>query len=347
MFRFNKKLNIWVKEDENTTLSATQQGKMTPLSEIINPPDSNIKIFGHQHPDLDSISCSLALAYLLNSQGMSVTACRLGKYNAETLYAMNHFGIDQDLQYIEGLSDGDKVILVDHNEASQSAVNIENAEVVMLIDHHGINNFSNANPIDFTTRPWGCASTIIYKMLHESGVKPRRDIWGMLLSAIISDTLLLRSPTTTEKDKTAAKELATALGEDLEKYGIALLAAGADTRQMSARDILLSDSKLYKMGKLRIRISATSFVKHDSVLDRRSEMEEEMFEMISLENLDLFIVMITDIINCNSDLLVLGNRRDVVCRAFGIMLQNNTAFVQGLVSRKKQVVPVLTKILKP
>ncbi len=345
MFRFNKKLNIWVKEDETSPLLESQD-KLFPLSEVINPAGSCIKVFGHQHPDLDSIASSIAVAYLLNSRGMNVSACRLGKYNAETLFAMEYFSLDADLQYLDNLSDGDRVILVDHNEASQSAVNIENAEILMVIDHHGINNFSNANPIDFTTKPWGCASTIIYKMLKEANIKPRRDVWGMLLSAIISDTLLLRSPTTTDEDKQAAAELASLLGEDLEKYGIELLASGADTTEMTAKDILLSDSKLYTLGKLRIRISATSFVKHDSVLDRRKEIELEMFDIISNESLDLFMVMITDIINCNSDLLVLGNRRDIVCRAFGIMLQNNTAFVKGLVSRKKQVVPILTKLLK-
>ncbi len=345
MFRFNKKLNIWVKEDETSPLLESQD-KLTPLSEVINPAGSYIKVFGHQHPDLDSIASSIAVAYLLNSRGMHVNACRLGKYNAETLFAMDYFSLDADLQYIDTLSLGDKVILVDHNEASQSAVNIENAEIIMVIDHHGINNFSNAHPIDFTTKPWGCASTIIYKMLKEANVKPRRDVWGMLLSAIISDTLLLRSPTTTEEDKRVAKELVSQLGENLEKYGIALLSSGTDTSEMTARDILLEDSKLYTLGKLRIRISATSFVKHDSVLDRRKEIELEMFNIISNESLDLFMVMITDIINCDSDLLVLGNRRDIVCRAFDIKLQNNTAFVKGLVSRKKQVVPVLTKLLK-
>lgn len=346
MFRFNKKLNIWEKDTDEPVLNAESQDKITPLREVINPAGGYIKVFGHQHPDLDSIASSIAVSYLLNCQGKRVIACRLGKYNAETFFAMNYFSLDADLQYVEELADNDKVILVDHNEASQSAVNIENAEIVMLIDHHGINNFSNESPIDFTTRPWGCASTIIYKMLKEANIAPRRDVWGMLLSAIISDTLLLRSPTTTEEDKKVATELASLLGIDLKKYGIALLESGADITKMTARDILLADSKLYTLGKLRIRISATSFVKHDSVLDRRKEIELEMFDIISNESLDLFMVMITDIINCNSDLLVLGNRRDIVCRAFGIMLSNNTAFVEGLVSRKKQVVPILTKLLK-
>ena len=187
-----------------------------------------IIVFGHKSPDTDSICSSLVMADLQTKiRGEEVISCRLGELNEETKYALKHFNIEAP-KYIENVEEGQRVILVDHNEFSQSVNGIENAKIDTVVDHHRINNFETSEPLFYYAQPVGCTSTLLFELYRLNNVEIEPKIAGLMLSAIISDTLLLKSPTTTEKDKKALAELSKIANIDVEKYGLDMLKAGTN-----------------------------------------------------------------------------------------------------------------------
>ena len=185
---------------------------------------SKTYIFGHKSPDTDSITSSLVMADLETKLGNDVVACRLGSLNKETEYVLNYFDIEAP-ELIERIEDDAEVILVDHNSPSESIDNIENAKILKVVDHHKI-AFETSYPLFVRTEPVGCTETVLLKLYKENGLTPDKTIASLMLSAIISDTLLLKSPTTTEDDKEAVKELAEIAEIDYEAYGLEMLKAG-------------------------------------------------------------------------------------------------------------------------
>ena len=167
-----------------------------------------ILVFGHKNPDTDSICSSIAMANLQTKLlGEEVVPCRLGEINEETKYALNYFNVEAP-KLIEKVEEGQKVILVDHNEFTQSVNGIENAKILAVVDHHRINNFQTSEPLFYYAQPVGCTSTVLFELFNTNNIKIEQNIAGLMLSAIISDTLLLKSPTTTDKDKKDVEELA-------------------------------------------------------------------------------------------------------------------------------------------
>src|SRR5690625_3600788 len=175
-------------------------------------------IFGHLNPDTDSICSSIAYAHLKEQLGEDVEAVRLGAVNKESEYALNYFGVEAP-RYIEKVDDDvEDVILVDHNEFQQSVSNIQDVNIVEVIDHHRIANFETKNPLYFRAEPVGCTATIIKKMYEENNVDIPKNIAGLMLSAIVSDSLLFKSPTCTEEDKEVALALAQIAEGDINEY---------------------------------------------------------------------------------------------------------------------------------
>ena len=240
---------------------------------------------------------------------------------------------------LDRVEDKEEVCLVDHNEFSQSADNIENAKIVMVIDHHKIDNFRTKEPLEYIAKPVGCNSTTIYEMLKEENVADKKEVLEMLLSAIISDTLLLKSPTTTDKDIKVANEIASILNIDLNEYGFELLKAGADLSDVSDEGLINIDSKIFEPNSLKIEIAQINAVDMDSILSRQIGIEDAMKKAIESKGLDAFLVAVTDVINCNSEIIALGSRIDIIEKAFNVSLNNNRAFLEGVVSRKKQLAP--------
>ena len=179
---------------------------------------NKVLIFGHKNPDTDTI-CSAIVKQILNEKSgeKECKAVRLGNLNKETQYVMNYVGIEAP-ELIEKVEEGQEVILVDHNEFNQSADGIEKAKVLEVIDHHRICNFETAEPLYYTAKPYGCTSTILYGEFVAKGIQIDKKEATLMASAIISDTLLLKSPTTTEHDRRALEELAKIAEIDLEKY---------------------------------------------------------------------------------------------------------------------------------
>ena len=299
-------------------------------------------IFGHRNPDTDSICSALAYADLKTAIGADVEAVRLGSVSAETQFVLDAFNTAPPRLVESVAAEASHVILVDHNERQQSAIDIDDVTIAEVIDHHRIANFETAGPLYYRAEPVGCTSTIVFKMFKESGVAVSPQIGGLMLSAIVSDTLLLKSPTCTPEDVAAAQELAPIAGVDLQTYGLQLLKAGASLRERSIAQLISTDSKEFPMGRAKVEIAQVTAVDVDEVLCRQDELEAAMRDTIAAKGLDLFLFVITDILNNDSIAVALGPRAAAVEAAFGVTLENNRALLIGVVSRKLQIVPVLT-----
>jgi len=299
-------------------------------------------VFGHKSPDTDSIASSIAMAYLQTKLGNVAVPKRLGNLSKETEYALNHFKIGAP-ELISSVSENDTVILVDHNEPAQSADGITDSHVYMVVDHHPINGFMTSEPIYYYAEPVGCTCTILYKLFNDNNVVIPADVAGLMLSAIISDTLLFKSPTCTDKDVKVAENLAKIAGVDINTYGLAMLKAGTDLSSFSDEELVNLDGKQVTIADtIKAKISQVNTADIDDVMTRKEKIEEAMKKDIDSLNLDLDIFLITDIINSNSQVIVLGSRADLVEKSYSVKLENNTAFLPGIVSRKKQVIPVIT-----
>lgn len=299
-------------------------------------------IFGHKNPDTDSICSALVYADLKSKLGENVEAVRLGGVNGETQFVLDTFQVKAPRQVETVANEVKEVILVDHNERQQSANDIEQVQVVEVIDHHRIANFETSNPLYMRVEPVGCTTTILKKLYKENGVEIPKEIAGLMLSAIISDTLLLKSPTCTEQDVKAAHELAQIAGVDLETYGLAMLKAGADLGEKTIAELISLDSKEFQMGSAKVEIAQVNAVDVNDVLARQEELEAALNAIIEKKGLDLFVFVVTDILNNDSVALALGKSAQVVEKAYNVKLDANKAVLKGVVSRKKQIVPVLT-----
>lgn len=305
---------------------------------------SKILVFGHQNPDSDALGSSIAYAYLKRELGVDAEAVALGTPNEETIFALNYFGVEAPRVVESAKAEGaDQVILTDHNEFQQSISDIRDVEVVEVIDHHRVSNFETANPLYMRLEPVGSASSIIYRLYKENGVAIPKEMAGLLLSGLISDTLLLKSPTTHATDPAVAADLVEIAGVNLEEYGLALLKAGTNLATKSAEELIDIDAKSFELNGNQVRVAQVNTVDINEVLERRAEIEAAMTAAIQANGYSDFVLMITDILNSNSEILALGANMDKVEAAFNFKLENNHAFLAGAVSRKKQIVPQLTE----
>jgi manganese-dependent inorganic pyrophosphatase len=305
-----------------------------------------VLIFGHKNPDTDTICSAIAYADLKTKLGLNVEPIRLGEVNGETQYALNTFQSSAPRLVEKVASEAKNVILVDHNEFQQSAEDIRDVTILEVIDHHRIANFETSGPLYYRAEPVGCTATILNKIYKEKGVKIEKNIAGLMLSAIISDSLLFKSPTCTQEDVDAALELAVIAGVDAQVYGLDMLKAGADLSSKTVEQLISLDAKEFQMGSNKVVIAQVNSVDTNDVLSRQQELEAVITQTIEQRNLDLFLLVITDILNSDSVALALGNAQNAVEKAYNVTLENNTALLKGVVSRKKQVVPVLTEVFK-
>ena len=277
--------------------------------------EDNILIFGHKNPDTDSICSSIVEKILSKKRGINnVKAVRLGNINKETQFALDYLGIEAP-ELIEKVEDGQKVILVDHNEAAQSVENRENAEIIAVIDHHRISDFNTAKPLYYTAKPFGCTSTILYEEFKELNIEIEKKEAILMLSAIISDTLLLKSP-------------------------------GTDTSALSAKEIIDLDAKEFDEKGKKIIVAQVNTADINDVFSRKEDLSFAMEKEIADKNLNLCILVITDIINTNSRIIALGKDKELVEKAFNQKLDvDDSMLLEGVVSRKKQIAPPLLAVL--
>ena len=303
---------------------------------------SKTLIFGHKNPDTDSICSAIAYADLKTSLGFDVEPVRLGDINKETQYVLDHFKVDAPRLIEKVDEEVDSVILVDHNEFQQSVDNIQDVQIKEVIDHHRIANFETSEPLYFRAEPVGCTATIIYKMYQENDVQLSETIAGLLLSAIISDSLLFKSPTCTQEDVDTAHALAKIANVDVDTYGLDMLKAGADLSDKSIPELLSMDSKEFTMGGEKVEIAQINAVDVEAIYKDQAEIEAEIAKVIKEKDLSLFLLVVTDILNNDSEVLAMGQAQENVEKAFNTVLENNRALLKGVVSRKKQIVTKLT-----
>ena len=307
---------------------------------------SNVLVFGHKNPDTDTITSAIVYAYVKQQLGVDAEAVRLGEVNNETKFALEKFGFEAPRLIANVKEEAERVILVDHNEFQQSADGIEDVQITEVIDHHRIANFETGDPLYFRAEPVGCTATILNKIFKENGLEIPANIAGLMLSAIISDTLLFKSPTCTEQDVQAGKELANIAGVDAAEYGLAMLKAGADLSDKSLEDLLSLDAKGFEFGEYKAVVAQVNAVDIEDVLGRQEELTNLLNKNVADNGLDLFFFVVTDILNNDSTAVAVGQVAEAAAKAFDADIVGGRISLPGVVSRKKQIVPVLTEALE-
>lgn len=298
-----------------------------------------ILIFGHKNPDTDTICSSIVMENLEKKFGNNnVEAVALGNVNKETEYVLNYLNIEKP-RVINEIEENQEVILVDHNEFDQSVTGIEKAKILKVMDHHRINNFKTADPIFYYAQPVGCTGTLLYEIYYMNNLEVEEKMAILMLSAIISDTLLFKSPTCTPKDIEVANKLAEIAKIDMNTYGLEMLKAGTDLGDFSEEELITLDMKKTSTNGLNLAVAQINTVSIEDVLKREEKLKVAINKKIEEENLDLFVFAITDILESNSEIIALGKRTDIIEKTN--KLENNKVFLPGVVSRKKQIIPMI------
>ena len=302
-----------------------------------------ILVIGHKNPDTDSICSAIAYSELKNKLGQNTKPVRAGELNKETEFVMDYF--KSEIPALNPDISGRDVILVDHNERTQTADGFEGAKILELIDHHRIANFNVDEPLKVRMEPVGCTSTIRFDMYKENGLLPDKITAGLMLSAIISDTLLFKSPTCTEKDTIAGRELSKIAEIDLAVYGVEMLKAGTALDDKTINELLNMDMKIFDVNDFKIGIAQINAVDEKAILAKKEEILLEISNIMKSDNLNMFMFVVTNILTNNSMGLVAGEKQEIVEKAFNSKIINSELTLEGIVSRKKQIVPPLTKAL--
>ncbi len=298
-------------------------------------------IFGHKNPDTDSICSAIAYDMIKSAMGENVKACRLGDISKETQFILDYVGV-QAPELISEVADNQEVILVDHNEFNQSVTNIENAKIKEVVDHHRVANFNTAEQVYMNVQPVGCTATILFEIAQNNNVEITKELAIILLSAIVSDSLLFKSPTCTTRDQETAMELAKIAAINVEEYGMELLKAGTDLSDFSAEELINIDSKEFQTDNGLFEVAQINTVDIEEFLaTNEAGIVEAVNNKIAAKDLALAVVLITDIVNSDTMSIVLGTQVEVFEKGLETNVENNKAFLPGVVSRKKQVVPFL------
>jgi len=306
-----------------------------------------IYIFGHKNADTDSVCSAIAYTWVLKRNGLNVEAYRLGKLNKETKFVLEKFGVEEPelLEDVEGKT----CILLDHNEFKQSANNIEKAEILEIIDHHKM-NFSWHKPIAILVRPVGSTCTIIGEIflseLTDEDLKDEevKKIAGLLLAGILSDTLVFKSSTTTGIDINIADILSQIADiEDFENFGEEMLKKKSDISDIKTRDMILGDSKEFEFNGKKVLIGQLEVLDDSQALERENEIFEELKKIKQEKGLHSCVFVLTNVLKEGSYMFVVTDDISLFEKAFDKKSENGKAFLEGIMSRKKDIVPKLEK----
>lgn len=238
-----------------------------------------------------------------------------------------------------------KVIQVDHNERGQSINGIEEAEILEIVDHHRVADIQTIGPVLFRGEPVGSTATIVAKCYKENNLEIPKDMAGIMLGAIISDTLLFKSPTSTPVDTKIAKELAGIAGVDIKEFGLEMFKAGTSLVGKTVEEIFNQDYKKFSFGDTSVGIAQVNTMDIEGFMPYKAEMLQYMQQVATANRMEFVMLLLTDVINATSEVFVAGVRPDYVASAFKIELVEHQASLPGIISRKKQVVPVITEVL--
>lgn len=311
-----------------------------------------LAVFGHLNPDTDAITAALVYARLLTRQGVDAQAFRLGELNFETAFVLREAGMDAPALLPE-LPAGAAVALVDHNESAQSAPNLSELNVTRVVDHHKLGDLSTAQPAYLRFEPVGCTGTILLKLHREAGLSVEPLDARLMLSAILSDTLHFRSPTTTQEDRDAVAFLAPVAGiENVEAYALAMFAAKSDLGDTPAETLLRMDYKVFPFGDVAAPqawgIGVIETTNPAYVFGRQAELLAAMDQVKAQDGLAGVLLSVVDILNeTNRTLVLSATEGKVLSEAFGVTVDGPVADLGRRISRKKQIVPTLEGFFAP
>lgn len=312
---------------------------------------SDVKTFvaGHKSPDTDSICSAISYANLLTQMGTPVTPVCAGDANKETKYVLQHFGFEHPqivTNWKEFAPNGGDLYLTDHNESKQIIDGYKSMNMCGVIDHHRIGDFETDGPVFIRMEPVGCTNTILTKLYIENNQEIPKNIAGLMLSAIISDTVLFRSPTCTETDKKMAHKLADIAGVDIESYGLDMLKAGADISDLTNDEIVRTDMKEFSEAGQTISIGQISVMDTTDVLAKQAELVDALEALRTANGYAASYIMVTNILDESTTLIYSGDVESVVVNAFGKDVKDNAVFLPNTMSRKKQIVPPILGAMK-
>ena len=301
----------------------------------------SVYVVGHKSPDTDSVAAAIAYAALMKAKGEDYVPAVSGKLNPESEVVLKQYGFPTP----ETLTDatGKKIALVDHSDLTQAPDNLSAGEVVAVVDHHKIGDVTTNQPIFFCNMPVGCSCTVLKILYDLDGVKVDPKVAGIMLSAILSDTVNFKSPTCTEADKKAVKELAAIAGvKDTDAIFMEMLKAKSAVAGVPPMDLLHRDYKDFDMKGKKVGVGQLELATLDQVADMRDALLAAMKEQKGSERHSV-LLMLTDVVKEGTDLMVLSDDPALIESAFGKKLQGNSMWIDGMMSRKKQTVPNLQK----
>lgn len=303
-----------------------------------------IKVFGHLSPDTDATTSAIIWAWYLNEHtAYDATPYVLGDLNSETSFVLNMWNVTTP-DLLPALSAGESVAIVDTNNPQELPENINEMNLVQLIDHHKlVGGLTSEGPTTITLRPLACTATVLFDLMQIPPEHLPKEIAGLILSAILSDTLAFRSPTTTPHDKDVAEKLTTILGITISDYANQMFAAKSDVSMFSDSGLVLLDSKKYAVGDKNFRVSVIETTTPDLILARKAGIVEAITTLVTSESdVDDVLFFIVDILKEEATVLTYNDTtKQIVSSSFGVTVTTDTEVLPGILSRKKQILPAL------
>ena len=302
-----------------------------------------IQVFGHKAPDTDSTGSPIIWAwYLSEIRGTPAEPKLLGEPNTEAAFVLERWNLPKPA-IIDTVAPGAPVVIVDTNNPSELPKGINDADIVGIIDHHKlVGGIETKGPIDITIRPLACTATIMHDLMGDDAARMPEGIRGAMLSCILSDTLEFRSPTTTAHDRAVAEALAADLGVSIPDYAAELFAAKSDVSRFSDAELLRMDSKEYEVAGKQLRVSVLETTAPKVLLDRKDSLMASMPGVATEDGADQVLLFVIDILREEATLLVPNDLVKAIAeKSFGATVTGDTVVLPGVMSRKKQIIPVL------
>lgn len=305
---------------------------------------SKLYIFGHKNPDCDSACAPKVYEWYLKQKGVEATGVILGKLNNESKWVFSKFDTEEP-QVLEKIPSESKVIILDTTEPKQLPDNIEEMDILEIYDHHQLGGLRTSKPLKATIDTVGCTCTLLFEKFSSENIIIVKPIAGLMLSSIISDTLNLTSPTTTDRDRKAVEELIKMTKLDKEKYVKEQFEAKSSLEGMSTSEIVNFDAKDFEMGDKKVKIGVFETVNTSKVLKKRSEIREFMIKEKSEKGYDYSFYFAVDVLKGFAlPIVISDHEKKVLEKAYDREVAEDTK-LEGVVSRKKQIIPPLEKAL--
>ncbi|WP_111558618.1 manganese-dependent inorganic pyrophosphatase [Paracoccus sediminilitoris] len=302
-----------------------------------------IKVFGHTSPDTDSTGSPIIWAWYLNEvRKTPAVAVLQGEPNTEAAWMLNRWNLDKP-EIIADVAAGDQCVIVDTNNPAELPASLAEADVIEIIDHHLLaGGIKTRAPINITIRPLACTATIMHDLIGDDMARAPEGVKGAMLTCILSDTLEFRSPTTTAHDRAVAEKLAADLGVNIHEFASEMFAAKSDVSAFGDDALLRMDSKEYELGGKQLRVSVLETTAPQVLLDRKAALMAAMPAVAAADGADEVLLFIVDILREEATLLVPNEFvKQVAERSFAVTVTGDSVVLPGVMSRKKQIIPVL------